>query len=431
MQHSKGFITCILGCLIFTMPLIGEAQTKEVKRLSLEDAVKHAVTHNPMLAAQGEQARAMREIPAQVGSLPDPVLSFNLLNLPIDTFSPTQENMTQSQFGLSQALPFPGTLDLRASVADLLADAASYDTDEFKLQVVYRVKNRWWNIFYLDRALETVEHNQQLLRQLIKIAEIKYKVGKGLQQDVLLAQLELSKLLDVAIQLKASRRQEQAVLNALLNQSPHQSMIVSRDISELLPRVSRESDLFEQAVSSRPLLAKNNTHIAAAQQRIDLAEQDYYPNFNLAAAYGIRGGNNPGNGTSRSDFASIRLNMTLPFFTRSKQDHQLGQRQAELARAEFSYQDSKEAVLSEISQALAVYDKAKEQSMLFKQGIIPQAKQTVASMLAGYQVNKVDFLNLVRAQVTLYNYETQYWKALASAKQSLARLDAAVGRSVR
>jgi outer membrane protein TolC len=123
--------------------------------------------------------------------------------------------------------------------------------------------------------------------------------------------------------------------------------------------------------------------------------------------------------------------MTLPFFTNSKQDHQLDQRKAELARSEFSYQDAKEAVLSEVSQTLAAYDRAKEQASLFKTGIIPQAHQTVASMLAGYQVNKVDFLNLVRAQVTLYNYETQYWKVIAEANQSLAKLDAAVGEPVR
>ena len=53
-----------------------------------------------------------------------------------------------------------------------------------------------------------------------------------------------------------------------------------------------------------------------------------------------------------------------------------------------------------------------------------------ASMPAAYQVNKADFLNLVRAQVTLYNYETQYWKALSSGWQAWARLEAAVGTAI-
>ncbi|HHL45230.1 MAG TPA: transporter, partial [Gammaproteobacteria bacterium] len=84
-------------------------------------------------------------------------------------------------------------------------------------------------------------------------------------------------------------------------------------------------------------------------------------------------------------------------------------------------------VAAEIGRALSDYRRSAEQAVLFKSGIIPQASQTVASMLAGYQVNKVDFLNLVRSQITLYNYETQYWKALSESRQALARLVSAVG----
>ncbi len=87
-------------------------------------------------------------------------------------------------------------------------------------------------------------------------------------------------------------------------------------------------------------------------------------------------------------------------------------------------------VQAEISAALADYRRASEQVQLSRTGIIPQARQSVASMLSGYQVNKVDFLNLVRAQITLYEYETQYWKSFSEAKQALARLSAAVGEEV-
>jgi len=399
--------------------------------LTLEQAVKTALSSNPALAAQGAHAQAVQQIAPQVGSLPDPVLSLNALNLPVDSFSTTRENMTQLQIGFSQALPFPGKLALRASAARQLADAAGSDTDEFRQQLKSRVKGSWWNLFYLDRAEEAVARNKQLLRQLIRIAESKYRVGKGLQQDVLLAQLELSKLLDIAISLKSARKQEVVRLNALLNQPASLPLRLPQKVSEKLPELADGSVLAEQALISRPLLSREHKYIESAQTRVELAEKDYYPDFNLGAAYGMRNGINPVSGSSRPDFASFKLSMTLPFFTGSRQDHHLDQRKAELARSQFSYQDAKEAVLAEVYLALAAYDKAKEQGLLFKTGIIPQAHQTVASMLAGYQVNKVDFLNLVQAQVTRYNYETQYWKALAEANQSLARLDAAIGETAR
>jgi outer membrane protein TolC len=89
--------------------------------------------------------------------------------------------------------------------------------------------------------------------------------------------------------------------------------------------------------------------------------------------------------------------------------------------------DEKSMVMAAISSAVTDYQEAKQQFSLYGTGIVPQAQQTVQSMLAGYQVSEVDFLNLVRSQMTLFNYELQYWKALSNAKQALARLEAAVG----
>ncbi|MDQ6982930.1 MAG: TolC family protein, partial [Mariprofundus sp.] len=91
--------------------------------LTLEQAETLAVQHNPALAAAGKQAEAMAAIPSQVGSLPDPKVSFKAINLPVDTFSTTQENMTQMQLGFSQAFPFPGKLGLRSEAAEHMAAA--------------------------------------------------------------------------------------------------------------------------------------------------------------------------------------------------------------------------------------------------------------------------------------------------------------------
>jgi len=85
-------------------------------------------------------------------------------------------------------------------------------------------------------------------------------------------------------------------------------------------------------------------------------------------------------------------------------------------------------VRAAIAAATTDYQRAQEQNKLFSKGIIPQAEQTVQSMLAAYQVSEVDFLNLVRSQMTLFNYELRYWKSVSEANQALSRLEAAVGK---
>ena len=86
--------------------------------LSVEDAVDLALMHNPRLAAMDAQATALGHLPPQAGALPDPIVSLNALNLPVDTFSLDQEPMTQMQLAVSQSLPFPGKRKLRRSAAE-------------------------------------------------------------------------------------------------------------------------------------------------------------------------------------------------------------------------------------------------------------------------------------------------------------------------
>ncbi|HXH71333.1 MAG TPA: TolC family protein [Mariprofundaceae bacterium] len=394
--------------------------------LTLADAEALAKAHNPALAGAVAGAKAKAAVPPQAGSLPDPVFSLGALNLPVDTFSTSQEAMTQMQLGISQALPFPGKLGLKRQAAERLAEAAAENSDEVRLTLLRNVRIAWWNLAWLDKTLSIIGRNQALLRNLVQIAETRYKTGKGLQQDVLLAQLELSKLLEKEMELKAAREKQAADLNALLGQ-PSATPVTLPPIADTPPVVSPDiSGLKDWAHDHRPLLAAMRQQVAAAGDMVALADKEYYPDFRLGAAYGFRRGNNP-NGSRRADLASVQLSLTLPIFTGDKQDRLVDQRRAEQAQAEFSWQDAANQVDAEIDAAAADLRAASARVELFRQGILPQARQTTASMLAGYQVSSVDFLNLVRAQVGEFNTDIQYWQQVAMAQQAAARLAAASG----
>jgi outer membrane protein TolC len=410
-------------------PPASPAADNAADRLTLQAAVARAVAGNPGLAEMQARAEAMAAIPSQAGSLPDPMVSFNALNFPADTFERDQEPMTQLQIGIEQSLPFPGLLALQERAAGFDADAAVSSVAESRLRLIHKVRRTWWQIFYLDRALEIVDRNQDLLRQFVQIAQTKYKVGEGLQQEVLLAQVELSRLFDRRIELQSLRRQQAARLNALLDRPAGTAVNLPQQVAEGLPAMLPVAQLHARAEAARPLLEQRRQEVEAARTRRDVARRDRYPDFKLGAAYGFRQGEDP-DGSSRPDFASLRLGMSLPLYAGRKQDRAVDQRNSELLQRQYALRDEWGRVQAEIESALADYQRASEQVQLFKSGIIPQARQSVASMLSGYQVNKVDFLNLVRSQITLYNYETQYWKSLTEANQALARLAAAVGEEV-
>jgi len=396
--------------------------------LSLKQAVYTGLAKNPGLTQIWKRYEALKEIPSQVKSLPDPIVNIGLINLPTNTFDIAQEPMTNVQIGFSQYFPYPDKLDLKGEIAEFEARTAFHTVGEVRLLLISHIESTWWQVYYFDRALETIDNNQVLLRQFIRIAEEKYKTGQGLQQDVLLAQLALSKLLDQEIQVKAFRRNQSINLNLLMGKKASKQIKLGKKRIKSLSHKMNEKYLYRLAVDYRPSLKREESKVLAATSRLSLARKGYYPDFNVAVSYADRRGYNPGIfNDARSDLFSLKVGIKIPLYYKTKQSRAVQQRFIEQQESYASMEDEKLKVMAEISKNYTDYNKAKKQLLLFRTGILPQARQTVESMRSGYQVSKVDFLNLIQSQVTLYNYELMYWKALTVSMQALSGIKANVG----
>jgi len=395
--------------------------------LTLPRAIELSLANNQALAVLRAQAEALGTVPSQAGALPDPTLGLNALNLPTDTFDRDQEPMTQMQVSLSQSFPFPGKRGLKREAAEYEASAAIKKVLDQQLQVTAEVRGAWWQLIYLDRAIEIIGQNQGLMRDFVQIAQTKYKVGKGLQQDVLLAQLELSRLLNRLLPLQGMREVAQADLNALMDIAPNQPIRLSSITANTrLPNLPPESDLLQHALEARPILDVERERTEAARVRLDLAKKEYYPDFKLGAAYGFRDGADP-TGRELPDLASFRLSINLPIYSGSKQNKAVDQRSSDFFRHKHAFNETLRTVQASIARNYAQYHASREQVSLYGSAIIPQARQTVSAMLSGYQVNQVDFLNVLNTQIMLYNAQISYWEVLSNAKQSLANLAASSG----
>ena len=420
----------IVVSIVLTAPsrIYASELLSETESLNIGRAVQIALEANSRLLTLNAEAEAMAFAPSQVGALPDPMLSFNAMNLPTDTFDLDQEPMTQLQLMLSQKFPFPGKRQLRREVAETMVGVAQKQTDEYRDVLTGKVREAWWRLFSVDRSLQIVESNKRLLRYFVEIAKTKYAVGKGLQQDVLLAELELSRLTNRELQLAGNRRRIQATLNGLLNRVPdHPITLPEEPPSETLPMLESVTSLTQFAVERRDLIQAIELKLEAADKTVELAEKDRWPDFQVGVGYADRQGSDPIRG-SRSDFLSLMFSINLPLYSGQKQDKALQQRIHEREYERYRLSDTVRIIETEIGVQAAEYSAAREQALLLKNEIIPQAEQTVSAMLAGYEVNKVDFLNVVNGQIMLYNASIDYWNAMASAKQALARLAAGVGK---
>ena len=395
--------------------------------LALADAVEIALSANPHYAAMLAQAQALQEIPPQAGALPDPTVGLNAVNLPVDSFSLDREPMTQLQVTFMQAIPYPGNRQLLVDAAQHEADAGFARVEDTALTLAARVRTTWWRLFQQDRALQIVEQNQALMRDFIEIAQSKYRVGDGLQQDVLLAQLELSRLLEREMRMLAMRSQTEARLAELLDLESGERITLPQEPENAgLPDVPRNDEMLQSAVANHPALAADNALVDAARARLDLSERYTRPNFSVGAGYGYRQGEDLLRG-DRSDFVSVMFNVSVPLYAESKQRRAIEQRNHEVSQRRLMVRHTLATIQSAIAAHRADYEAARDQVSLLETAIIPQAQQTVTSMLAAYQVNEVDFLNVLNSQITLYNSQINYWDALGTAKAALAELAAAAG----
>lgn len=393
----------------------------------LKEWIQEALENNPRLEAAHQRVLSTEKVIPQAGALPDPQLSFGLSNLPVNSFSFNQDPMTGKVIGIMQMFPFPGKLSLSTDIAEYEAAAVKYQKEEIRNQVIQMVKNAYFDLYAVDRAIETTEKNKALMKQFIHMAETKYKTGSGLQQDVLRAQVEISKLEDEFIMWKQKRISVTARLNALLNR-PVYTRIEKTSLGLLIPDGPQKRFSAEEIEKNRPLLKAWHQKIQKAETEVELAERDVLPDFMVGASYRQR--SDLADMRQMTDFFSATLSVDIPLYMNRKQKAKVAEGEMAFKAVKSEYENIKINVLSEIESILAELERNRKRVELYKGGLLIQAQQSLESAQAGYKVGKVDFLTLINNRILLQNYELQYFFAVSDFHKSLAEYELAVGRDV-
>lgn len=422
---KKRLIYMLMLFLLIQLSRAGYAQSSE--QLILKDLIEEALVNNPQLksfysASQADVARV-----PQAGALPDPMLSLNMMNLPVDNFVFDQEPMTGKQVGVKQLFPFPGKLGLKERIARKGADVSIASYQEMRNQLIRNVKLVYYDIYFVDQSIITTEKNEALLEEFVKIAETKYSVGKGLQQDVLKAQVELSRMTDRLINLQQKREALEARMNALLNRPVEQSLGRTAEVKPQTKTFDR-ARLEQLLEEKRPLIEAWKKKIEQSKDRVALARKNYWPDFSLSLAYTQR--DQLQSGMGGVDFLSGGVSLNIPLYFWRKQRKAVEENTIRQRQVEESYGNIHNQIYSDLDNVLTDLDKNVELLELYRTGIVPQARQSLESSLIGYQTNKVDFLTLVNNQLTLFNLELEYERIISNYQKNLAELEFVAGGRV-
>jgi outer membrane protein TolC len=388
--------------------------------------ISTALASNPELKASQARWEMFRSRVDQAKALDDPMLMLKIQNGIIrDPFNFSRDGMTQKVIGVSQQLPFWGKRALKGEVAEKEAESYRWALEERKLELARMVKESYYQIYFIDRSLTIVDKNIRIFDNFITLAQTRYSVGQGMQQDIFKAQVERSKMLDMRITLEQQRKSREASLNALLSR-PAGTPIGRIADFPLLPLSLTAEQLGTLADEYRPLVKGYRALLEKAGAGQKLAKKEYLPDFNLAFEYMQR---DPAMGSDGSDMYSLGVTLNLPI-KKSRRQAAVAESNAEVRMAAEELNSLRNSINEGISDLLSQLERRRKLADLYKTGILPQARQSLESAVIGYRVNKVDFLALLDSRVTLFNYEREYYDSIADYQMKKAQLEALVGKEL-
>lgn len=374
----------------------------------VSELIAIAIANNSDIAASLADIKIREAMESVESSLDNPRFEFGM------------DTMTTKMFSISEEFPFFGKLSLKSDIAKIDTKLSRTSNIDLKNNLIMDVKLAYLQIEFIDRSIELTEKNKGILKDLVKIAETKYAVGNGLQQDVLKSQLELSSILNGLIILKQNRQSAVVRLFTLLNRANENTPFEPTAPLIITPFNKTLAELKEMAINNSPVLSSGRLDTDKAQLKYNLAHKGYYPDFELKLSYTTANSIIP-------DFFTATIGVSIPLWFESRQKKEVTASEFEIKRSQEQYNSALNNLTFKLKEVLSKIEATKDQVELYKTGIIPQAELSLQSAISGYQVNNIDFLTLSNTQSELYRYEIDYNQLIKEHEAAIAELSAIVG----
>jgi outer membrane protein TolC len=383
---------------------------------------------NPEVRAAKALSFSRLERVPQERSLPDPQLSYRLfLSTPETRVGPQDQGVE-----ISQGFPWFGKRELQAERASHLASGVSWRARDLERALVAQLKRAYFDGAYLQEALAVNADERSLLRRFEQIALTRYSTGEGIQQSVIKVQTDISRLAD---QDSALRERLDAIERRIAELVGRPAAEFSlRPITLSLPELRYDKSALEQeAVERNPDVFATQQQIEADRAWIRRRHRDSYPDFSLGLGYIDVGRRDDDAGIAippednGKDIWALTVKLNIPLYR--------GRIRAGVAEAEHSLRSSQQALsraqnrlLYEIQESLLRLESLDERARLYREVLIPQAEESLASAEAAYTTNRQSFLDLLDAErvtfqvrLTYHRLLSDYWISLADLERTIAR----------
>ncbi len=392
---------------------------------TIQDYLAFAALHNPGLKSAFYDWQSTLKKEGVVEALPDPMISYGYFIKNVETRVGPQEQ----KFGIRQTIPWFGTLGAKGDMAFEASNIAFQKYQKTKLELFYKVKSAYYDYWFLGREIELTRENMELLQFWESVARTKYKVAQQTHHDVIKAQVELGKLDDDLKTLESMVQPISARLSSVLNLPDSVLLPIPASITEDETAAVRDI-IVEKVLSFNPDLKSIENLIEKEKADVRLANKSWFPDFTFGVDY-IQTGPalNPTMAESGKDPLMVSFNVNIPIWWgkyKSKQD----EARARYKSAQYSLNDTRNKLIESAEQLIFEYDDALRKIRLYRDGLVPEAEESLNATFAAYEAGNADFLNVLDAQRQLLDFQLMLDRSRRNQAVKKAALEVITGENL-
>ncbi|MBI4838675.1 MAG: TolC family protein [Nitrospirae bacterium] len=418
--HSLLLAPCCRTLIAFFMLFTSIAFAGD---LSLQALIDEALLNSPeILSAKEAWKSSAYKIP-QAKTLPDPEFMVQYQNEGWDRYTFGEMEGAQWMFSATQMFPFPGKLGIKKEMTRRDAEGFEANYNNVKLRVASKVKTAYYDLYFNHKSLEILNEKRGVLEKIESSALSRYSTGMASQQEVLMAQIEKSMLIEKEQMLGQSLKSGEAEINMILGRNIDTPLGKPSDIKQTAFAYSFE-ELQGKALNNSQELTVRGKMIKAGEAKVEMAKKEYYPDFNLTASVSKR--KDP-----FEDMWSLGVGINIPLFYKKKQGLAVLEQKSALLQARHEYEEKKQAISFELKDNFLMAKTAETLTGLYKDGLIPQAEMALKASMAEYAAGKVEMIALLKNLNTLLDSKLQYHSQIVEKEKAIARIEALVGQGFK
>ncbi len=401
------------------------------------ELVAEALSEHPAVERRRAEVRVEEARLGGVGLKPDPSVSLSAEGIPWSDPSLSSSPMSGIQLAISQPLWWPGELDALKEQVEARAKALEPLATEEQVELVVDAAELYYEVYSIDRRLETLEGLKGPVREFIRLLEARIPTGDASVAQVERARLELLAIDDRIFLLRHQRPERVARLNAVLNrpegspvnppahaegEQPPEGSLEAMVEQELAPL----DELVERGMHNRPAVEAIEHQKGAARAEARAADWQKYPDLRVFGGWRFRAeqDNAMDDGT---DFVSLGVQSSLPIWSPDKARSAEDVAQARVISLDAGLENFRLRLRGQIASRLALIDHAIKHAIYYREDLIPQAIQARRAAQAGFQAGRAAYEDWLQAEQRVVEMQTKLVEFESRVRQQRAVILALTG----